>query len=184
MCYGYACVWLFVPVCVEMPLYLLTMSGCCEQSHVCSVLDSTDVDLDWLWTSSPDALFPLPLSSLHPPDGRYGPAKHTAVHLATWVELRVFYEWHSQPYTPKTLTVMCLMSMEDTEWVSLCEASVFWCYSFYSVGSLSVLGCAFLSLMFIWTSRTQCGCFAIHHLLYSLEINLIYLKRKNSRFQV
>lgn len=129
------CLYLYV---CEMSLYLLTMSGCCEQSHVCSMLDSTDMDLDWLWTSSPDALFPLPLSSLHPPDGRYGPAKHTAVHPATWLELRVFYEWHSQPYTPKTLTVMCLLSMEDIEWVcvrylvfgvtpfTLLVPSVFW----------------------------------------------------------
>lgn len=44
----YACVSVCDSVC-EMSLYLLTMSGCCEQSRVCSALDSIDTDLDWFW---------------------------------------------------------------------------------------------------------------------------------------
>lgn len=42
------CVCVCLRPCVfEMSLYLLTMSGCCEPSGVCSLLDCIDMDLDW-----------------------------------------------------------------------------------------------------------------------------------------
>lgn len=47
------CVSVCVRVCVwEVSLYFfLTMSRCCEQSGVCSMLDSIDMDVDRFWAS-------------------------------------------------------------------------------------------------------------------------------------
>ena len=155
-CVCVACVCLF-RVCVcgrEMSFYPSTMSGCREQSGVCSEMDSIDMDLGWFWASHWILFSTIPV--FPPSYGRHGPAKQTAVHPATWLELHLSYEWQLKPYTPRSLTVIYVCS----EWEIL---SVFvWDFSFCSVESLWILCCDLTS---IWTPRTDSGwLFAIHYL--------------------
>lgn len=134
---------------------------------------------DWFWASHWILFSTVPV---FPPSllyGRHGPAKQTAVHPATWLELHVFYEWQCQPHTPGMLTVMCVLCTGDSEWVCLSFAVALFALRVPSAFS-TVL---FLLLPFIWTSRTDSGwLFAIHHLqLYSLELYLTYSYKGRSQ---
>lgn len=146
----------FVCVCV-CEMYFLTMSSCCERSCVCSTLDNSDMDLagsEPLTGSS----FPWSPSSLHPSYGRHGPAKQTVVHLATWLELYFSYESYSKPYTPRSLSRICVLCMGDSEEVCFSAVALFalWFTSLFSA-DVSLL------LTSIWTHWIDSGwLFAIH----------------------
>lgn len=122
--------------------------------------------------SEPFARFsPSPPSSLHLSCGRHGPAKQTAVHPATWLELHCPYEWQHQPYTPRSLGVICGLCMRASS-ESVCLSG--FCF-FYWV--TSIFCCSFL-IVDIPVDTQTAWVFAIHQLrMYSLGLYLLFSGR-------